>query len=732
MDARGLELLCQVAPFVTWSTDAALRIRDAGGAACGESMDPPQMIGVAVGQLASDPATQLELLDAHRLALSGTTATKRICIAGRFLDLRVVPACGDGGKVDGCLAIAVDVTQQHAIEESLRQSESSFAAAERLAHIGHWAWDIASNRVSWSDELHRIYQLPREQFGGTYEAFLDRVVPAEREATRATVGDAYRKMQPFAYDHHIARPDGEVRMLRTRGDVIADAQGRAARMVGACWDITDQTRATEQLLRSLSLLRATLESTADGLLITDTAGQVVAFNQRVLELWQIDAEALEGQIFARVLEAVHGQLENAEECTRRVQLYAMHPEMEGKDTLRFKDGRVFERYSRPQRLDSTCVGRVWSYRDVSQRERLLQRRSFLSDASRLLASLDVHKALAGVARLAVAEMCAACAIDLVEHNQLRRVLSLSRDQIEPPRFTEAARPEAVVYSSADLSSVRVPLTTHGALLGIMHFTAAPGRTYDATDLSLAEELARRVELALENARLFHDLERALAARDEFLAITAHELRGPLTSLRLAVQALQRATAPNATAQLLGVVEREERRLVRFVDELLDVTRIRGGKLGFVLAPCDLVELTRQVAARMSAEASRSTPPLTVSAPARLVGLWDASRLEQVITNLLSNAIKFGADKPIEIRVEGDETTARLIIEDHGIGIAPEAQERIFAAFERDVSSRNYGGLGLGLYIVHTIVDGMRGTVSVTSELGRGARFTVALPIESAR
>jgi signal transduction histidine kinase len=114
----------------------------------------------------------------------------------------------------------------------------------------------------------------------------------------------------------------------------------------------------------------------------------------------------------------------------------------------------------------------------------------------------------------------------------------------------------------------------------------------------------------------------------------------------------------------------------------------------------------------------------------LIGTWDRGRVDQIITNLLSNAVKFGLGKPIEIRLVERDGAAILSLHDRGIGIASEAQPRIFAPFERAVSARHYGGLGLGLYIVRTIVEGMGGTVSVESGLGEGATFTVRLPLAS--
>jgi hypothetical protein len=178
----------------------------------------------------------------------------------------------------------------------------------------------------------------------------------------------------------------------------------------------------------VSLLHATLDATADGLLVVDRSGMVVAFNHRFLQLWHIPEGVLakkRGDAKTHddlLLEYVRDQLEDPDDFMRGVGALYDHPERESFDALRFKDGRVFERYSRPQRVgeDGPIEGRVWSFRDVSERERLLGRATFLSEVTRLLVSLDVEKALEAVAHLSIPYLGDRCAIDLFEESGPRR------------------------------------------------------------------------------------------------------------------------------------------------------------------------------------------------------------------------------------------------------------------------------------------------------------------------
>ena len=169
------------------------------------------------------------------------------------------------------------------------------------------------------------------------------------------------------------------------------------------------------------------------------------------------------------------------------------------------------------------------------------------------------------------------------------------------------------------------------------------------------------------------------------------------------------------------------RLTRLIEELLDVSRITAGRLRLELGEIDLAAVVRDVVGRLGEEASRVHSSIEVSAVTAVVGMWDLIRVEQVVTNLLTNAFKFGGGKPIEITVEERGSIGRLVVVDHGIGIAPEDQERIFHRYEQATSSRPAGGLGLGLYIARQIIEAHGGTIRVESQPGEGSTFTIDLP-----
>jgi PAS domain S-box-containing protein len=288
------------------------------------------------------------------------------------------------------------------------------------------------------------------------------------------------------------------------------------------------------------------------------------------------------------------------------------------------------------------------------------------------------------------------------------------------------------------SFIAVPLVVHGCPLGVLTLGRGPAsQALTATDLALAENLARHAGLALSNARLYEQAQDAIIARDDFLSIASHELRTPCTSLRLGIEVLLRhahqdassrsSSSPAFLDRMLVTTDRQSKHLLYLIDRLLDVSRFDSGQLDMHFDETDLSTIACESINELREEAARAGSAVSVHAEGRASGVWDRTRIAQVCTNLLTNAIKYGAGKPIELRIWSNGIEAYLSVEDHGIGIPPDQQKRVFGRFERAVSHRHYGGLGLGLYICRQIVEAHGGSIGLTSTDGTGTTFTVTLP-----
>lgn len=234
----------------------------------------------------------------------------------------------------------------------------------------------------------------------------------------------------------------------------------------------------------------------------------------------------------------------------------------------------------------------------------------------------------------------------------------------------------------------------------------------------------------------NELEHAVRMRDDFMSIVSHEVRTPLNGLILETQLRKLHLAKdNASAftmdKLRSMVDRDERQiqsLIRLIEDMLDVSRIRTGKLSIRTSAFDLAELVSNLLESFSAQIAAAESSVTFTAEEPVIGVWDEFRIEQVIANLLTNALRYGARKPIEVRVYVMEGQARVEVRDQGIGISKENQRRIFQQFERVAANHAVHGLGLGLFISDQIVSAHGGGIVVESEEGEGSMFRVCLPV----
>lgn len=447
--------------------------------------------------------------------------------------------------------------------------------------------------------------------------------------------------------------------------------------------------------------------------------------------------------------------------------------------LRRRDGSwavVEDRAHFLREADGRAYRAIGSLRDVSEEKRLALEQQFLARATTALTeSLDIDRNLEKAALVAASSVADWCTILLLDPrtDEPRKVIVAHRDGARAARVRgalEAALGDAGLGIGADVqqlvplfgdeharalvasapvmaevlgevaprSLLSAPMRTAGRVVGAVTLvtTEESMRSYGEADRALAHELAQRCAIAFDNASLFEEAQSAIRARDEFLSIASHELKTPLTPLELQLHTLSekipeyaKADKQDWVAKRLGRLRRQGQRLNRLASELLDISRIIGGRLQLEPEQVDLAELVRAVVAEFRDEGAlaRAQSRVSVEVGAPVLGRWDRMRLEQVVTNLLSNALKYGAGKPIAVSVSTADGLAVLSVEDQGMGIDPDDQERIFGRFERAVSVHHFGGFGLGLFIVRQIVEAMGGDIQVASSPGEGARFTVRLP-----
>jgi signal transduction histidine kinase/PAS domain-containing protein len=432
--------------------------------------------------------------------------------------------------------------------------------------------------------------------------------------------------------------------------------------------------------------------------------------------------------------------------------------------------------ARPVRDDQEQVVLAISIlHDITAERRAEERREFLAEATaRLTASLDYQTTLQTLTRLAVPRLADGCVVEMLEDDRsLRRVamhvvpakLAVAADlrRHYPPRLDaphgigrvlrtgqSELVPEitpdvlaAAAYDAEHLrllqtldlhSSLTVALIAHGRILGAAQFLRTEaGHPYGPEDLALAEDLTRRAALAADNARLYQTAQAAIAARDEFMSVAAHELRTPITSLRAFAQLLirrmdkQQALDPAQVRRGMQTMIQQVDKLTRLVSQLLDVSRIEAEKLGLECEVTDFAELVAGVVATLQATAPEHTLVLRASGP--LPARLDPVRIEQVVVNLVDNAIKYSPNGgPITITLGPPAAGwVRLAVRDHGLGIPVADRDRLFNRFYQAHSQGHRGGMGLGLYISRQIVQLHQGQLRAEFPPSGGTCFVVDLP-----
>jgi len=579
------------------------------------------------------------------------------------------------------------------------------------------------------------------------------VKPIDEDVLRAKVGifaELFRKDQ----------------RIKQQADELVEAQRKAADR-----DLAELRQASEKRYRDLAeaILPVVFTAGADG------AAQY--FNHR----WHdYTGQSVDAALGWGWMAAIHPDDSRAREEPWR-QALATGCIYEAECRIRGQDGGYRWHLCRavPEREGDRVVGWLGTYTDCDDLKRAhattenaRRRLELLAEVSAVLAStLDDRDALDRAARLTIPRIADAVVVDVrgeadetgesAEEPQLsvhaegelgERLRAL-RERFGHAWLSDAhstARSELIRALTGDViaalardaehrrmlaelgleSALVVPLVVRETVLGSLTFlSTSAGRRYSELDLDIARDLAHRAAIAIDNARLYREARRAVAARDEFLSIASHELRTPLTSLQLQLQTLERQVARGDTSQVeakVGKTVRQTRRLDKLIANLLDVSRVLAGRLTLELEDVDLAQVAREIVDRFADEGGRTGCALSVTGPASVVGRWDRLRLEQVVTNLVSNAVKY-APGPIEVAVDERPGFAVVRVADRGHGIPVADQARIFDRFERAAAGAVHrGGLGLGLYITRHIIEAHGGSVTLTSSPS-GTTFAVELP-----
>jgi PAS domain S-box-containing protein len=657
--------------------------------------------------------------------------------------------------------------------EALRESEQRWRSlAEALPNL---VWtDRPDGTCDYlSGQWGKYTGIPEDELLGF--AWLERVVhPDDRERTLDCWMTAVAGKGIYDLEYRIRRHDGEYRWFKTRGVPIRDGQGRIVKWFGTCTDIEEQKRAVEELRQSEERFRQLADSMPQIVFTARADGRVEYVNRRWHEYTGLGD--IEGENWLPVLHPDDRQpcLAEAERTHRSGQPFEME--------MRLREGRngLYRWHLARSVAARDQLGRVvcWygTATDIHDRKQAEDAARFLAEASATLAGVaEYETTLEKVTALAVPHFADWSAVDMAEADgALRRLAFVHRDpeKVRPAQelfdryppgqgvsgtipgvfrsgepviiedvtdeiLANAARNEehlAMLRALGLRSYICVPLVVAGEPLGVLTFaTAESGRRYDRSDLAMAQDLAHRAAIAIQNARLYRELREKDRLKDEFLAMLAHELRNPLAAVRNALYVMKDPKAVEALIpQVRAIADRQVDHMARLLDDLLDVARVSRGRIELRKEPLEAAAVVHLAveAVRPLIEARRHE--LTVSLPAEPVWLEaDPTRLEQILNNLLNNAAKYtDPGGRIHLSVENDAGDVAFRVRDTGVGIAADMLPHIFDVFVQAEQhlDRSHGGVGIGLTLVKKLVELHGGSVAARSGgVGLGSEFVVHLP-----
>ena len=514
-------------------------------------------------------------------------------------------------------------------------------------------------------------------------------------------------------------------------------------------------RRTRELAHALVMMRATLESTTDAILVTDEKVKIIDFNEKYLEMWKIPREVLESSTVPEVRELVSQSFADPQQFIERIE-EIVRLGRESFDTLELKDRRILERYSKVLIVEGERAGRVWSFRDVTARH-VAEITSHRLAA--IVASSDdgiIGKDLNGIITSwnFGAERIFGYHADEIIGTSIMRLIPPDRREEELKILSGLLRGERfdhfeTIRRGKDGRLLDVSVTISPIKDSDDRVVGASKVVRDITERKRVEEALKkakeqseaagreRLELLDSEREARAEAERANRTKDEFLATLSHELRTPLNAVIGWAKILRLGNAgAQELAQGLETIERNASVQAQIIDDLLDMSRIISGKVRLDMQAIDLPTVLHESieTLRTTAEAKGVRLQVAVDPFAGPIS-GDPNRLQQVFWNLLSNAIKFTPKGgKIQILLERVNSEVEIRVIDTGEGIAADFLPYVFERFQQGDASttRRHGGLGLGLAIVKQLVELHGGHVRVQSAgMGQGTTFTVSLPLQAA-
>jgi PAS domain S-box-containing protein len=663
---------------------------------------------------------------------------------------------------------ATSLIVQAQLMERLRESEARLQAIVDHAPAAIYVKDAEGRFLLVNRHMERLFQRPREAMLGKSDT---EVFPPEvADTVRATDRQVFARGEPMTLEEVIPEQQGPRTYLSVKFPLPGTRRHPAA-LCGISTDITERKRVEEALLETSERMRAILDTAVDGIITIDERGVMLGCNPATTRLFGYTPQELLGRNVSMLMPEPYRR-----EHDRYISSYLRTGVRKiigiGREVLgQRKDGSIF-----PMELavSETVLARGRFFtgivRDISQRKEAERAQDLLVEAGTVLAqSLDLDTTLKNIASLAVKHLADYCMVDLLgEDGQLHRVAVHAKDPARgelirramayPPRLGSGsplaqvfetrtpvvvdttaawldgvardAEHRAVLAELGPRSAVIFPLQARGRTLGVLNLASTePGRMARPSLVVVAQGVADRAAIAIDNARLYQEAREAVRVREDVVAIVSHDLRNPLNAISLSASSLIKREALDArTAKAATRIYAAADRAHRLIRDLLDFTQARVGGIPISPQPVELGELTRQVLEEVQSAYPERRMDLRLGTTCPVEA--DPDRLAQVMANLMGNAVQHSpSDTPVRVVVRQSGEWVLFEVHNEGRPIPAELLPLLFEPFQRgrEAGTGAGGSLGLGLFISRQIVQAHGGRIEARSAEGQGTTFTVWLP-----
>jgi PAS domain S-box-containing protein len=652
-----------------------------------------------------------------------------------FWENRYSPIFNEKKDIVGVVIFVLDVSNLSFLHLKVKDANDRLGLALKAAKVGIWEWNMLTNEIFWSDEILTLFNLDESFRNLTFDEYLKYVHPDDVSVLLLDIDNAIKNKDNYLTEHRVIPPDGKQRWILGAGKVIVE-DGKPTKLIGTVADISNQKKSEIDAKESYSLLQAAMESTANGLLVVDMAGQISIYNNRFLEIFGFNENETRNQPDEVLLSKAITKISDPEKFLAKVnELYAT-PEAESNDFIKLINGTILHRYSKPQKLSGKVVGRVWSFRDITEQKKteqslfkseLLYRTltDNMSDFINLTDTTGKIIYLSPSTKLIMGDtypnLIGTSVFDFVHPEDKQRVFEKFKTLLIERKSVNAE----VRYKKENGDYIWLETNGNPIFNEIGWIETIVLTSRDITERKQNER--KIIDQNTKLSAIADALKNKNDQLEEFTQIVSHNLRSPVSNILSLLDFYEQSTDEGEKKKFIKMLRESGSKMLTSLHELNEVLKIKQDK---DIPRMELVfeHILEGVKKQLSSQIAEAKAVISTDFGSAPTVSYPNIYLESVLMNLLSNALKYKhPDRNSEINltstVENDTVILRVV--DNGLGIDLKRYgHHIFKlrkTFHKHPESR-----GIGLFMIKNQIEALGGEITISSEENIGTVFTVKL------